>query len=72
MASSLQLNGAARETHQYTTNTHWIIDGLASLRQEGAMCDAHLEVEHQIISAHKVVLAAASPYFKVIFMLSLP
>ncbi len=44
-----------------------VMKGLASLRDEDVLCDIQLEAEGQRISAHKAVLAAASPYFKGMF-----
>ena len=44
-----------------------VLKGLASLREENVLCDVQLEAEGQHISAHKAVLAAASPYFKGMF-----
>ncbi len=43
------------------------MSGLAALRAEGFPCDIHLEVDGKTISAHRVVLAAVSPYFKALF-----
>ena len=44
-----------------------VLRGLASLREEDILCDVQLQAEGQHISAHKAVLAAASPYFKAMF-----
>ena len=44
-----------------------ILKELSSLREEDVLCDVQLQAEGQTISAHKVVLAAASPYFKAMF-----
>ncbi len=44
-----------------------VLKGLASLREESVLCDVQLEAEGKQISAHKAVLAAASPYFRAMF-----
>ncbi len=44
-----------------------ILKGLSSLREEDILCDVHLYAEGKVISAHKAVLAAGSPYFKAMF-----
>ncbi len=44
-----------------------ILKGLASLREEEILCDVQLEAEGRHISAHKVVLSAASSYWKAMF-----
>ena len=44
-----------------------VLKGLASLREEDVLCDIQLEAEGKRLSAHKAVLAAASPYFKAMF-----
>ncbi len=44
-----------------------ILAGLAALRDEDTLCDVELMAEQQTISAHRNVLAAASPYFKAMF-----
>ncbi|XP_060859404.1 kelch-like protein 2 [Metopolophium dirhodum] len=43
-------------------------EGLQSLRNSEIFCDIKLETDdHKIITAHKVVLSAASPYFHAMF-----
>ncbi len=44
-----------------------ILAGLAALRDEDTLCDVELSTEQQTISAHRNVLATASPYFKAMF-----
>ena len=44
-----------------------IISGMASLREEGLLCDIELEAEGKTISAHKVLLSTVSPYFRALF-----
>ena len=44
-----------------------ILMGLSALRDEGLLCDITLEAEGKTLSAHRAVLAAASPYFKALF-----
>ena len=44
-----------------------ITSGLSSLRDEGLLHDVELEAQGKRIKTHKVVLAAASPYFKALF-----
>ncbi|XP_023691645.2 kelch-like protein 9 [Paramormyrops kingsleyae] len=41
--------------------------GLQELRESGCLCDVQLVAENQTFSAHRSVLAAASPYFRVMF-----
>lgn len=44
-----------------------LVNGLKFLRQDEDLCDVVLRVGSTSISAHKVVLAACSPYFKAMF-----
>ena len=44
-----------------------LIAGLADLRQDGILCDITLQTEGKHISAHRALLAAASPYFRAMF-----
>ena len=44
-----------------------VLKGLASLQKEGVLCDVELQAEGQKLSAHRAVLAAASPYFHAMF-----
>ncbi len=41
-----------------------LVETLAEMREEGSLCDITLQAEGKAISAHKVVLAAGSPYFR--------
>ncbi len=45
-----------------------LVAGLDALRQEGALCDVELQAENQTLPAHRAVLAAASPFFKAMFI----
>ncbi|CAJ0939577.1 unnamed protein product, partial [Mesorhabditis belari] len=40
---------------------------LCELRKQGVMFDIEIEVDEEIIRAHRIVLAAASPYFRAMF-----
>ncbi len=44
-----------------------LLAGLATLQEEGTLCDIELKAGHQTISAHKAVLAASTPYFSAMF-----
>lgn len=44
-----------------------LVNGLKFLRLDEDLCDVVLRVGNISISAHKVVLAASSPYFKAMF-----
>ncbi|NXP75794.1 KLHL9 protein, partial [Ramphastos sulfuratus] len=44
-----------------------LLEGLSSLRRQRALCDVMLEAEGVCFPAHRVVLAAASNYCKVLF-----
>lgn len=44
-----------------------LVNALKFLRQDEDLCDVVLRVGSTSISAHKVVLAASSPYFKAMF-----
>ena len=44
-----------------------VLIGLASLQKDGLLCDVQLQVGGQQLSAHRAVLAAASPYFHAMF-----
>ncbi len=41
-----------------------VLLGITSLQREGVLCDITLQAEGQELSAHRVVLAGASPYFR--------
>ncbi len=44
-----------------------LVASLALFQEKGVLCDVELQVGNQSISAHRVVLAAASPYFQAMF-----
>ena len=44
-----------------------VLKGLDQLRNEVLLCDVHLVAEGVKFPAHRVALAAASPYFKAMF-----
>ena len=48
-------------------STDHILKGLDELRDQELLCDVHLVAEGAKFPAHRVVLAAASPYFQVMF-----
>lgn len=54
---------------RFTINRHScdLLDMLNSFRQSGKLCDISLRAESCTFAAHRVVLAAASPYFKAMF-----
>ncbi|XP_065223954.1 kelch-like protein diablo [Planococcus citri] len=45
----------------------YILSGLNSLRENADFCDVILQVDGEKFSAHKIVLASFSPYFKTMF-----
>ncbi len=49
-----------------------ILAGLSSLQKGNVLCDVELQAEGQNVSAHRAVLAAASPYFNGMFYSPLP
>ena len=48
-------------------STDYVLRGLEVLRNERLLCDVHLVAEGEKFPAHRVVLAAASPYFQAMF-----
>lgn len=51
----------------HTSHSLQLLTGLNNLRQEGLLCDVTIGVDGQEFTCHKTVLAAFSPYFKVMF-----
>lgn len=45
-----------------------LLAGLNQLRQESVLCDVTIRVGNRYFEAHKVILAAASSYFKAMFV----
>ncbi|NWS59844.1 KLH13 protein, partial [Chunga burmeisteri] len=45
-----------------------LLEGLSSLRSQSALCDVTLEAEGVCFPAHKVILASASNYCKILFV----
>ncbi|XP_033125282.1 kelch-like protein 20 [Anneissia japonica] len=52
--------------HQMKWGQH-IMDSLQSLREEALFCDIKIKVEEREFPAHKIVLSAASEYFRAMF-----
>ena len=48
-------------------STDHVLKGLNELRNQELLCDVHLVAEGAKFPAHRVVLAAASPYFQAMF-----
>ena len=48
-------------------STDHVLKGLQELRDQKSLCDVHLVAEGAKFPAHRVVLAAASPYFQAMF-----
>ena len=44
-----------------------ILEGLGDLRENESLCDVRLKAEGATFQAHRVVLAAVSPYFRAMF-----
>ena len=51
----------------YELSTDTVLQGLADMRDRKLLCDVHLVAEDESFPAHRVVLAAASPYFQAMF-----
>ena len=56
-------------THTFISSTHStdLMLGMQALREQGALCDVTLEVEESSLQVHRLVLAAASPFFRAMF-----
>ncbi|NXI49881.1 KLH13 protein, partial [Chloroceryle aenea] len=48
-----------------------LLEGLSSLRSQSALCDVTLEAEGVCFPAHKIILASASNYCKILFVRNL-
>ena len=59
----------APPTHTFLSRTHStaLMLGMQALREQGALCDVTLEVEESSLQVHRLVLAAASPFFRAMF-----
>ena len=44
-----------------------LVEALTAMQEEGTLCDVTLQAEQKTLTAHKVVLAAGSPYFMAMF-----
>ena len=44
-----------------------MLKSLSSLRQDESLCDVTLKIGEMSIKAHKVILAASTPYFNAMF-----
>ena len=54
-------------TSKVKLSTTHLLKGLDELRNQTLLCDVHLVAECATFPAHRVVLAAASPYFQAMF-----
>ncbi|CAF0965904.1 unnamed protein product [Adineta steineri] len=61
------LSGSDRFYQLKSDRTAHLVNTMAMYRQDGRFCDVNLCVNGQRFSAHKIVLAAACPYFCAMF-----
>lgn len=54
-------------TFSATTHAHSLLSSVHTLRERKGLCDVTLRVEERQFAAHKVILAAGSPYFNAMF-----
>ena len=52
---------------KWMLSTEHLLRSLDELRNQALLCDVHLVAEGATFPAHRVVLAAASPYFQAMF-----
>lgn len=62
------INNNNREMHfKYSGYQSEAFDVFSFLKESNKLCDVDLLVEREVFRCHKIVLAAASPYFKAMF-----
>eukprot|EP00061_Rhincodon_typus_P015386 g43027.t1 len=61
--------GLACEAAQSACDKHarLLLAQINRMRGRAEFCDVQLQVEEQLFSVHKLILAASSPYFAVLF-----
>ena len=56
-----------RPPYRNTNHPSKVVEGMAAMRTAGLLCDVTLVAETLEVQAHKMVLAACSPYFYAMF-----